>query len=300
MIQTKSSSRRSFLKWCLLSGSSTILGKYVNAAESRTDVWVIHGNDKILLMDKCLEIIGENGGLASGTMALKVNAAWSRTPEQGANTHPVLVDRFLQGVKNLGITESVLPEHACQRGEQTFERSGILQVAKKNKTDMIDMQREQDHFVEVSIPSAVTLKQAQVPKELIEADVIVNMPVAKDHRASILTIAMKNWMGSVNDRGVFHRENLHQCIADISSFFKPSWTIVDATRIMMDKGPQGPTSNMRYPNLLVVSRDQVAADVFTSTLFYDDPMQIGYLNLARKMNLGETDLNKMSLHRIEA
>jgi uncharacterized protein (DUF362 family) len=112
------------------------------------------------------------------------------------------------------------------------------------------------------------------------------MPVAKDHGATELSIAMKNWMGAVKDRGYWHRNKLHQCIADFATFLQPQWTIVDATRLMLTRGPQGPSRSMKHPDKIVVSQNQVAADAVSSTLFEMSPEKIAYLKLAEKAGLG--------------
>ena len=139
----------------------------------------------------------------------------------------------------------------------------------------------------------------KVAAEFLEADAIVNIPVAKHHSAAKLTMAMKNWMGSVEDRGYWHRNGLHQCIADFSTFIKPTWTIIDATRIMMDSGPQGPAKKVKKPDLLIVSRDQVAADAYTSQLFHPSVDEIKYLRIARDMKIGQTDISRMNVRKVE-
>jgi uncharacterized protein (DUF362 family) len=300
--QKNSLSRRDFVKTGLAGGAGLILGKYkLFADEIKPDVWVFHGSDKTKLINSCLEVINKNGGLGKNvkTLALKVNAAWARTPEQGATTHPDLIDAFLKGCKTLGIKNIVLPEHSCHRAKQTFNMSGILKVAKANRASMIDLGSKKKYFIDVNLPEARILKKARVARQFLESDVVINMPVAKHHHGATLTIAMKNWLGAVEDRGFFHRNNLHQCIADLCTLIKPAWTIIDATRIMLDRGPQGPTKNMKYPDLLILSRDQVAADVYTSTLFVDNPLKVEYIKIAGEMHIGQNDLSKITVHKIE-
>jgi uncharacterized protein (DUF362 family) len=302
-------SRREFLRMGVTAPASVALGGSVLGelaalgAESggKTDVWVLHGKDKKKLMDKCLEVIGKNGGFGDKAekLALKVNAAWNRTPQQGANTNPELVAAFLAGCKKAGIGEVVIAENPCNPAEQTFPRSGILAVAKKHGVKMINLRSDAKNFRKVKIPGGKKLKAAEVGKQFLDADVVVNMPVAKHHGSAKVTMAMKNWMGSVKDRRFWHRNDLHQCIADFSTFMKPRWTIIDATRIMLDRGPKGPTKNMKTPDLLVVSRDQVAADAWTALLFHKDPYKIRYLAIARDMKIGTTDLKDMAVHKIE-
>jgi len=299
--------RRDFIRTSIAGGGAVLLADRLalSAADKRekTDVWVFHGKDKKKLMEACLKVIGENGGFGKGArkLTLKVNAAWWRTPVQGANTHPELVDAFLKGAKAQGIKQIVMPENPCDAAKNSFTRSGLLGVAKSNGVAMIDLRSDKKLFKEVDIPGGGRLKKALVGKEFLETDVLVNMPVAKHHVSAILTMAMKNWLGAVWDRRYFHRNNLSQCIADFSTFIKPTWTIIDATRIMLDRGPKGPSKNMKQLNLVILSKDQVAADAYTSTLFPGQgPGKIKYLAIAKEMKIGTADLSKIAVHKAEA
>ncbi|MCD6377818.1 MAG: DUF362 domain-containing protein [Planctomycetes bacterium] len=304
--QGKGLTRREFLSAGIVSGAAIILTQNLPAATTqkvkKTDVWVFHGKDKKKLINACLKVISDNGGFGKGAkkLTLKVNAAWYRTPEQGANTHPELVDAFLIGCKKMGIKEVVMPEHSCDDPRKSFPRSGLLQVAQKNGAKMYSLGGNRKLYKEVKIPKGKRLKKALVGKDFLETDALVNIPVAKHHGSARLSIAMKNWMGAVRDRGYWHRNNLHQCIADFSTFIKPTWTIIDATRIMLDRGPKGPARNLKHPNLIILSRDQVAADAYASTLFPGvGPTKVGYLKIAREMKIGTTEVSKMAVHKIE-
>ena len=155
-----------------------------------------------------------------------------------------------------------------------------------------------DRFKPVRIPRGVKLKAAKVGEDFMNTDCLVNMPVAKHHSGSLITIAMKNWMGAVQDRGFWHRNDLHQCIADFSSFIRPNWTIVDATRILITKGPKGP-GELKHPEILILSRDQVAADVYSAGMFVENFERVKHLSLARQMKLGETDVDNMTVHKVK-
>ena len=304
----RSVTRRGFLGIGVAAGGAVLLGgRAAFAAEAavagKTDVWVLHGTDKRKLMGSAMKIIADNGGFGKAVkkLTLKVNAAWWRTPEQGANTHPELVEAFLKGCKDQGIKELVLPENPVDPAKNTFPQSGIQDVAKAAGAAMIDLQADAKQFKDVELPNGRKLKAALVGKDFLETDALVNMPVAKHHGGAELTMAMKNWMGAVKDRQAWHRNDLNQCIADFATFIKPSWTIIDATRIMVDKGPKGgPGANLKELNLLIVARDQVAADVYTAALFPGKgPEKVKYLTIAAEMKLGATDPANFDVHKME-
>lgn len=298
---TNSITRRDFVKTTATAGvAASISSEIAEAAGDGPDVWVIHGKDKAKLMEKALEIISSRDGFKNAeSLTLKVNAAWARTPEQGANTHPVLVETFLKGCRAAGIKEIKMPEHPCDSAKYAFTRSGIQEAAERADVEMIDLKSDKGSFRSVDIPKGKKLKNAEVASEFLESDLLINMPIAKHHGSATLTCAMKNWLGAVKDRGFWHRNDLHQCIADFSTLINPDWTIVDATRCMLDSGPKGPTRNMITPDLVIVSKDQVAADAFACSLFHDSIDKVQHIVNARDMGLGETDMSKMKIHRIE-
>jgi uncharacterized protein (DUF362 family) len=292
--------RRDFLKLSAAGALSLALpGSELFGASpaDAPDVWVFHGKDNYRLMQKAMETVFAGKSIGKN-VALKVNAAWERTPEQGANTDPVLVDAFIAGVLESGTSKVVVPENPCLPAHKAFTKSGILQVVEKHKQQMIDLRSDRNYYRAVKLKDAVRLKEAEVAKDFLDSDVVVNMPVAKSHGASKLSMAMKNWMGAVYDRGFWHNNDLNQCIADFATFMKPTWTFVDATRTMMKGGPQGP-GPMKHPHLLIVSRDQVAADAYAATLFFRSPYSVKYIRLAKEMNIGQTDIKKMNVHKIE-
>ncbi len=295
-------SRRTFVK-TTAAGAATVAAASVSQAapSDKVDVWILHGKDNRKLMEKAMEIVKEQGGFGKdvNTLALKVNAAWAREPEIGANTHPDLVDVFITHAKQEGVKKVLLPEFPCNAAKLSFDKSGIEKVAKKHKCEMIDLKTNQNSFRKVEIPNGRALKEAEVAGEYLDADVVVNIPVAKHHGGATVSCAMKNWMGIIKDRRHWHREDLHQCIADFSSFFKPAWTIVDATRCMLDHGPQGPAENLKEPNLLIISKDQVAADACAMEIFDHNPADIKYLKFAEEMGIGVIDKDQMNIHKIE-
>lgn len=294
-------SRREFVKTGILGSAALAAGPsaLLAAEKAKTDVWVFEGPDTRALMAECMNTIFANGGFGPNvkTVALKVNAAWERTPEEAACTHPDLADVFLEKAIASGV-KVTMPEMACNRAAKSFPASGLQAIADKHDVEMIDLQDKKAKFVEVDIPHGKTLKTEEVAQAFLDADAVVNMPVAKHHGGGTLTICMKNWMGAVKGRRMWHARGLHQCIADFCTFMKPAWAIVDATRCMTSRGPQGPSEDMIYPQQIILSKDQVAADAVATLLFHDSPYAVKYLAIARDMGIGETDINNMNIHRI--
>jgi uncharacterized protein (DUF362 family) len=141
------------------------------------------------------------------------------------------------------------------------------------------------------------LNQTEVVRDVLEADCFINVPVAKDHSATRLTLGLKNLMGIVWDRQTWHVQGVHECIGDFVLAVKPHLTIIDATRILVTKGPKGP-GEVRQPNQVIAAVDPVAADAFATTLFGLKPEDIGYIMHAHQLGAGEARLNRLNITRV--
>jgi uncharacterized protein (DUF362 family) len=225
--------------------------------------------------------------------------AWSSTPEQGGNTHPDLVRACVLAAEANGASKVTLPENTCHPEKSTFKVSGVTECLKGTKARLY--RPAENDYRKVDIPKGKIAKSASVPKDILECDCLINMPVAKNHSGATLTLSMKNWMGSIanEDRRAWHRDGLHQCIADFSTFIKPKLIIIDATRILLTKGPQGP-GDLAHPHELILGTDPVAVDAYAATLFQKAPFDISHIQLAHEMGVGCGDLAKVKIERIEA
>jgi len=303
----KNLSRREFVKTGVLGSAALAAAPRTVRAEvkPKTDVWIFKGEDPRALMAACMETLFKNGGFGKNVKKLgfKPNIPFGRTPEQGICTHPDLIDVFLEKTIKSGIKDIVIPERVGRSDAGAFERNGSGPVLKKHKQKVSPTKSKSSEFTVIEIPEAKSLKTVEVFTELLECDATVNMPVAKHHGGATMTITMKNWMGVVKDPRWWHRNNLHQCIADFSLFLKPTWSIVDATRCITSRGPGGPSefdpNIMIYPNEVILSRDPVAADAVAARHFHESPHEVKYLSIAQEMGIGVIGQADMNIHEIE-
>ena len=295
----KSIKRRTFLKAGATAAMAAAVVQ-VQAAEPVSTVVVVHGEDIPKMIAAGIAKMGgwEKFVKPGGKVALKPNLAWKSTPEQGGNTHPAIVREVVLAAEAAKAKQVLIPENTCQPEKETFPTSGILEALKGTKAKLYRPKRAD--YVEVDVPKGKICRKAKVSRDLIEADCLINMPVAKHHGGATLTISMKNWMGAVdnNTRRSWHRDGLHQCIADFSTYLKPHLVIVDATRIMLDHGPQGP-GKLAHPHEIIFSTDPAAADAYAASLFNKTPEDVPHIKLAGELGVGCTDLAKIKIERVE-
>ncbi len=181
--------------------------------------------------------------------------------------------------------------------EQAYVISGIQEQVEAAGGQMAPMPRFK--FIKTTLPQGLSLKQASVFEDIMKADVLINVPIAKVHDLSRLTLGMKNLMGAVRDRPVLHAR-INQNLPDLAVFLKPALTVIDAVRMMVSHGPTGGSmDDVKIMNTVVVSRDIVAADSYGATLFGLKPEDLGYIVAATKLGVGRSDLQNMKIEEIQ-
>ncbi len=265
------------------------------------DLVAVRGAEPAPMFDAAMDALG---GMAAfvprgSRVLVKPNIGWDVPPERAGNTHPALVGRVIELCLAAGAKEVSVFDHTCDNWRRCYTNSGI-EAAVKNAGGKMVSGDSKGYYKTVSIPQGQRLTEAQVHTALLDADVFINAPVLKHHSSSMVTIGMKNLMGVVWDRWYWHRNELHQCIADFASFRKPDLTVVDAYNVMKRNGPRGVSvGDVVSMKAQVVSTDLVAADAAGAKLFGANPEDIRHIRIASEMNLGQMNLKKLSINRIK-
>jgi len=153
-------------------------------------------------------------------------------------------------------------------------------------------------FRPADIPDGVDIREWVFYQDILSADAVINVPIAKHHGTTGLTLAAKNLMGTIQNRGQIHA-NIHQRIADLASRVRPVLTVVDAVRTLMRNGPTGGNlDDVRQTNTIIASADMVAADSYAATLFGLSGADIGYIQAANDMGLGTLRLDEIKVEEI--
>jgi uncharacterized protein (DUF362 family) len=262
--------RRDFLKKSALIGiggvvaSSSFCGLF---GEELPDLAVVQGPDPGQTVAKAIEIAGGIGRFISrgDTVVIKPNIGWDRRPEQAANTNPQVVASVVRLCLEAGASRVTVLDNPCDDPRRAYVQSGIAQAAREAgaRTPFMDSRK----FREMRLDGEV-LKKWEVYQDVIEADKVINIPVAKHHSLAGLTLSMKNWMGAIGGPRSRLHWKLDGSLADLTAFFGPVLTILDCFRVLTWNGPQGGSlSYVKNLNTVVVGTDQVAVDAFGAGLF---------------------------------
>jgi uncharacterized protein (DUF362 family) len=133
---------------------------------------------------------------------------------------------------------------------------------------------------------------------VLETDVLINVPIAKSHSLARLTLGGKNLLGVVSNPNQIH-SSLGQRVADLVSLIRPTLTVVDAYRILVDHGPTGGSLNdVKQANTVIASHDIIAADAYGATLFGLTGADIPYVKIGAGMGLGTLDLSSVKVEEV--
>ena len=220
-----------------------------------------------------------------------------RTYEYAATTNPWVVGEIVRMCIEAGAGRVRVMDYPFGgSSESAYRRSGIQEQVLAAGGEMEPIQFLK--FVETEIPNAVDLKKCQIYEDVLLADVVINVPIAKHHSLARLTLGMKNLMGVIRDRPYMHG-NLGQRLADLTSRVRPALTIVDAVRILQRSGPTGGRlSDVQKLDTVIASPDIIAADSYAATLFGIQPTDLSYIVSGLVMGLGRADLETMKIEEI--
>jgi uncharacterized protein (DUF362 family) len=303
--------RRDFFKTSagagLAAGAALSLGGYgrlwaSSAAPAKYDMVAIMGGNPDAMFDLGIQELGGMGAfIRKGQKVLvKPNIGWDVVPELAANTNPLLVKRIIEHCFKAGAKEVYVFDHTCDNWVNTYKNSGIEKAAKSAGAKVVPGNTE-NYYQEIEIPGGKKLKKAKVHELLLETDVFINVPVLKDHNSTRMTACLKNTMGIVWDRGFWHSNDLHQCVADYALFEKkPVLNVIDCYNVMVKNGPQGVSKeDVVQMKSQIITADWVAGDTAAAKMLGVDPFKIDYIPLADKMGLGTMNLDSLNIKRIK-
>lgn len=219
-------------------------------------------------------------------------------PEYASTTNPDVVGALVALCLGAGAHRVRVMDYPFGGSAQAaYETSGIAAAVKAAGGQMEAMNRLR--FRPTPLPGGRALRESAIYGDILDADLVINVPIAKTHGGARLTLGLKNLLGVVQDRGAFHARGLHQTIADLSTVVRPQLTVIDAVRILTANGPTGGNlDDVKRMDTVIVSADTVAADAYAAGLFGMRPETIDHIRLAAEMGLGRIDLNALKIEEI--
>jgi uncharacterized protein (DUF362 family) len=303
--------RRDFIKKGLRLGSATLGALSLNVPEMLfadeknemklpQDLVMVKNGSPAELVDKAFDMFGGISRFVKkgDTVVVKPNIGWARRPEQAADTNPEIVAEIVRLCDKAGASKIKVFDNTCNETKRCYRLSGIEKAAKEAGAIVNYMFPQK--FKKVRIPKGKVLNAWEFYSDVLEADVYINVPIAKHHSLSKVTLGLKNTMGIIGgNRGAIH-SNFDQKLADLNTVIRPNITIIDAVRVLLRNGPQGGNLNdVEEMNTLIAGVDPVAVDSFGATLFDLKGKDLGFVRAAHEMGLGEIDLEKLKIATVD-
>jgi uncharacterized protein (DUF362 family) len=223
----------------------------------------------------------------------------NRAYKFAATTNPWVVGALVKMCREAGAVRVCVYDYPFDGGSyDAYQVSEIAEqvIAAGGELETVSFAK----FVPVQPQGTVSFLSAKVYQDILEADVLIDVPVAKHHSGAGLTLAMKNLMGVVQNRPAIHN-NLHRQIAELAAFIRPTLTVIDGVRMLLAGGPLGGSlGDVRKADTVVASADIVAADAYAVTRLFgwSSPDNLGYVRIGREIGLGRSDLENLKIEEI--
>ncbi len=290
--------RRDFIKKTALAGCAAAgltVFKKVNASQDLPKLAVARNAGPAELVKSAVEALGGMDRFVKKgqTVLIKPNIGWNRIPDQAANTNPEAVAQVVKMCLNAGAKRVRVLDRTCGPAKSCYKNSGIEKSAKNAGAEVRHV--VEARFREVKIPQGKLIKSWLYYKDALESDVLINMPIAKHHTISGVTLGFKNFLGVLGgERGKLHTDFMTK-VVDINLPLKPALTIIDAYRILLRNGPSGGNlDDVKTTKTVIAGTDRVAVDAYAATLFDVELSQLEYLKIAADQGLGTLDPEKVS------
>lgn len=218
-------------------------------------------------------------------------------PEYAATTNPAVVAALVRLCVGAGARRvQVFDMPFGGTPESAYEISGIGKAVRAAGGEMVIMNRAK--FVDTAIPEGRDIQSWNIYRDVLTTDVLINVPIAKHHSLARLSLGLKNLLGVISSPNRVH-SNLAQRIADLASVIRPTLTVVDAVRILVDHGPTGGSLNdVKQADMVIASHDFVAADARAARLFNLAAGDVPYIRAAAAMGLGSIDLDGLRVEEL--
>lgn len=296
---------QTFARYSLAAGAGVLLGNPLRVFGQDTgtnyDMAAVMGDGPADMFDVGIAALGGMRRFVKRgqVVLIKPNASWNVDPERGATTTPVLVQRIVEHCVEAGASKVYVVDHTIDNWKLCFETTRIESAAKQGGGQIIPGSSK-GYFQQAAVPRAKNLKSVMVHEMVLEADVLINVPILKHHGSTTITCALKNLMGLVWDRWYYHANDLHRCIAEFALLRTPTLNVVDAHTVMMSGGPRGSSyrSSLKVKKMQIISPDIVAADAAAAATWGTDADSVRYIQIADELGLGTKNLDSLNIKRM--
>ncbi|MCL6429446.1 MAG: DUF362 domain-containing protein [Anaerolineae bacterium] len=239
------------------------------------------------------------------TVCIKPNATWMNPPHTASSTDPDLLRALIAMVKAAGASRVIIVDRSVfDPPAMVLDVSGLGAVIEETGAEAHVLDRyvePKSKYTDIDIPQGKAFRNISVIKAAVEADVRINMAVAKTHIVVPVTLCCKHMMGFLETPPELHTGGLDQGIADIGTApaIKPVLHILEAIRARVRGAAYGDGTDITDPdrvkrlNKIIAGTDPVLIDAWaTANIFGRSPMEVTHIKRCFESGLGEIDVEK--------
>lgn len=239
----------------------------------------------------------DRAALDGDVVVIKPNIGHPRAPKYAVTTSPSVVATLVSLARQAGAKKVIVMDNPVSSDPAHCYSASKISAAVKAAGGSMKVMGSSG-YKRYAIPGHL-LKTHPLYAAIVNADVLINVPIAKQHGSTGLTLAGKNMMGCTSNRQKMHTLGLSQSIAEINAKLRPELTVIDAMRILVHNGPSGGSlSDVRTKNTVIACKDWVAADTYATRLFGKKPGAVPYIKAAANMGLGTMNLSSVTIRKV--
>jgi uncharacterized protein (DUF362 family) len=261
---------------------------------------VARGDNPTTLVQRSIDALGGMGRFvkSGNDVIIKPNICVSgRTPEYAATTNPEVVAALVSLCLGAGAKRVRVLDHPFSgSAEEAYGTSGIAAAVQAAGGEMEVMATMK--FQDTTIPEGQKITHWPIYRDVLDCDVLIDVPIAKHHGMTRVSLGMKNLLGVVLKRGDLHTD-ISQKLSDLTTLIRPDLTLVDGVRTLMQNGPQGGKLEwVKQTNTIIASHDIVAADAYGATLLGLTGADIPSIRTGAQRGLGTMNLSSIKIEEI--
>jgi len=287
--------------YAALNKAESSSGRIKKGIKGKHDLVIAKGEDPYLITAKAVEAMGgmEQFVKKGSVVLIKPNIGWDRSPEQAANTNPEVVAALIDLCLKAGAKRVNLFDATCNEPRRCYYNSEVQKIAQEHGANVFFPDRW--NTLKAKFKYESPMEDWPIFREAIECDTFINVPIAKHHGLTRLTLSMKNLMGVCSgNRGQIHHR-IGRKLVDLTDFINPDLTVIDAYRVLLRNGPQGGNlADVEKKNTVIIGTDPTLSDTFTCKLMNHDPFSVPYVKEAASRKFGNFNLDKADILRIQA
>lgn len=315
LVSRKKISRKQFLKICagtfsvlasqtvktlpLISAAGGTNARKATRIQADHDLVVARGEDPFRMTVKAIRSMGgmEKFVKKGSTVVIKPNIGWDRSPEQAANTNPLVIAALVELCYQAGARRVNVFDITCNDPRRSYANSGIQKAAEGKGASVYIP--DDWNMIKAQFSYKSPMEKWEIFRDALVCDTFINVPVLKHHSLTNLTLSIKNLMGVCGGNRSTMHSGIGRKLADLADFIKPDLTVIDAYRVLMKNGPSGGRlEDVALKKVLIAGTDPVLTDAYACTLVDHDPLTIPSIKNSVERNRGSIDFARARIEQI--